>query len=181
MPSRKKQVQEVEETHIEEPQSDPVRPLVADRLSNEKPKRTRVMTDEMLEKLKKARELAIKAKKEKAQIDSQHKEIKEKFGDKVNQVETFEKLKREAKEKADEEVKKHEIVAINEKLEQLYGKFDNYLQEKTIRRQQKEQAKQQKKANQIVKELPAAVSKNMLEEQLKQLEIERWKRQYLGL
>ena len=172
MPSKKKAVQAVEaveEKHIEQPVNDV------------KPKKTRVMTEEMLEKLKKARELALKARKQKAEIDAQHKEIKETWGQKVDNVETFKKLKEKAKEEADVEVKKHEIVNINKKLEDLYGRFDGYLQEKTVRRQQKEQAKQERKTSEIVNELPAAMSKKLLDERLKELEIERWRKRYFGL
>lgn len=168
MPSKKKTVVEVVEP---EPEPEP-----------EKPKRkSRVMTEEALEKLKKARELALKARQQKAAIEAEHKEIKETWGQKVNEVEAFQTLKKKAKEEADIEVKKNEIVAINKKLEDLYGKFDGYLQEKTVRRQQKEQARQEKKASEIVRELPAAVSQRMLEQQLKDLEVARWRRQYLGI
>jgi hypothetical protein len=57
------------------------------------PKRTRKMTPELLEKLKHAREMALKAKKEGKQINDEHKEIKETFGQKVNDIETFKKIK----------------------------------------------------------------------------------------
>ena len=172
MPSKKNQPQPViEQQELEEKQV----------YQPEKPKKSRTMTPEMLEKLKHARELALKAKKEKAAIEQEHKVIKETFGQKVNDVETFKTLKQKAKQEADEEVKKNEIVAINKRLEDLYGKFDGYLQEKAVRRQQKDQARQEKKASEIVKELPAAISKNMLEQQLKDLEVQRWRQRYFGL
>lgn len=172
MPSKKKQ----QEVAIEEMPEEPIKTV-----QNEKPKKTRTMTPEMLEKLKHARELALKARREKPKIEEEHKQIKETFGQKLNEVETFKTLKQKAKQEADEEVKKNEIVSINKRLEDLYGKFDGYLQEKAVRRQLKEQTRQEKKTSEIVRELPAAVSKNMLEQQLKDLEIQRWRQRYFGL
>jgi hypothetical protein len=144
----------------------------------EKPKRTRKMTPELLEKLKAARELALKAKKEGKQINEQLGQYKkETFSEKIDQVETYKKLK----EKVDDEVKKNEIVLINKKMDELYTKFDGYLQEKTQRRQMKEQRKDQKKANQIVKELPNAISQHILEGEVKKLELERWRKRMFGV
>ncbi len=66
--------------------------------------------NELLEKLKAARELALKAKKEGKQINEQLGQYKkETFSEKIDQVETYKKLK----EKVDDEVKKNEIVLIN--------------------------------------------------------------------
>jgi Tfp pilus assembly protein FimT len=141
------------------------------------PKRTRKMTPELLEKLQQAREMALKAKKEGKQINDEHKEIKETFGQKVNDIETFKKIK----EKVSEEVSKNEIVSINKKMEELHNKFDGYLQEKVQRRQLKAEQKQQKKANQIVKELPGVVSQHILEEELKKLELARWQKRLFGI
>jgi hypothetical protein len=129
------------------------------------------------EKLKHAREMALKAKKEGKQINDEHKEIKETFGQKVNDIETFKKIK----EKVSEEVSKNEIVSINKKMEELYSKFDGYLQEKAQRRQIKAEQKQQKKASQIVKELPAVVSQHILDEELKKLELARWQKRLFGI
>ena len=127
-----------------------------------KPKKGRTMSAEMLEKLKIARELALKSKREGKKINEEHEVIKneikkepitqdgnkkESFSQKVNEIETYKKIK----EKVDEEVKKNEIVSINKKLEDLHNKFEGYLQEKTVRRQQKTQAKEEMTAKEIVK------------------------------
>jgi hypothetical protein len=144
----------------------------------EKPKRTRKMTPELLEKLKAARELALKSKKEGKAINEELNQAKkETFSEKIDQVETYKKLK----EKVDEEVKKNEIVLINKKMDELYSKFDGYLQEKTVRRQMKEQRKEQKKASQIVKELPNVISQQLLENEVKKLELERWRKRMFGV
>ncbi len=143
-----------------------------------KPKRTRTMTPEALEKLKKARELAIKARKEGKVINEELAVAKkETFSDKIDQVESYHKLKA----RVDDEVKKNEIVAINKKMEDLYNKFDGYLQEKSQRRQFKDQRKQEKKANQIVRELPGVVSQQILEQEVKRLELDRWKKRMFGV
>lgn len=147
----------------------------------DKPRRTRVMTPEALEKLKKARELALKAKKEKAEIESKHKEIKETWGDKVNNVETFNTLKQKAKEEADVEVKKNEIVSINKKLEDMYTKFDGFLQDREKRKIEKQQRKEEKKAKEIAAELPRAISQKMLEEEIKKQELQRFREKMFGV
>jgi DNA-binding HxlR family transcriptional regulator len=45
----------------------------------------------------------------------------------------------------------------------------------------KEQRKDQKKANQIVKELPNAISQHILEGEVKKLELERWRKRMFGV
>ncbi len=142
------------------------------------PKRTRKMTPDLLEKLKKARELALLAKQKGKQINEELGIAKkETFSEKIDQVETYKKLK----EKVSEEVSKNEIVSINKKMEELHNKFDGYLQEKAQRRQLKDERKQQKKANEIVKELPGVVSQHILEEELKKLELARWQKRLFGI
>jgi hypothetical protein len=147
----------------------------------DKPKRTRLMTPEALEKLKIARELALKSRREKAEIESKHKEIKETFGNKVHDVETFNTLKQKAKEFADDEVKKNEIVSINKKLEDMYSKFDGFLQDREKRKIEKAQRKEGKKASQIADELPRAISQKMLEEEIKKQELSRFREKMFGV
>ena len=150
----------------------------APHVINAKPqRRKRHMTPEMLEKLKKARELALVAKKQGAVIRAQHSEIKETFGQKINDVETFKKLK----EKVDEEVKKNEIVAINQKLEDMHMKFNGFLQDREQRKLEKARRKEEKTAKEIARELPAAISQKMLDEELKKREIEYWRKRYFGV
>lgn len=143
-----------------------------------KKKKGRTMTPEMLEKLKKARELALKAKKEGKKISEELEQAKkETFSEKIDQVETYKKLK----QKVEEEVKVNEIVSINKKLDELYGKFDGYMQEKAVRRQQKDQMKQERKAKEIVQELPLSISQKLLEEEIKKQELARWRKKYWGI
>jgi hypothetical protein len=151
------------------------------QVENEKPKRTRTMSAEALEKLKKARELAIKAKKEKAEIENKHKEIKETFGSKVNDIETFNTLKQKAKAEADDEVKKNEIVMINQRLNDIHNKFDGFLQDRERSKIEKAKRKEEKKAKQIVSELPMALSQKLLEDEVKRQELERFREKYFGI
>ena len=102
---------------------------------------------------------------------------KEKIGDRVHEIETYKKIK----ERVDDEVKKNEIVVINQKLNDLHGKFEGYLQEKALRREQKAKAKEEMTSREIVKELPAVITQKMLEEELKRQEIARWRRKYFGV
>ena len=96
------------------------------------------MTPEMLEKLKKARELALLAKKKGKEINNELEVAKkETFSNKIDQVETYRKLK----DKVEDEVKRNEIVLINKKMDDLYGKINGYLEEKATRRKQKEELK----------------------------------------
>jgi hypothetical protein len=152
--------------------------IVQKPIVQEKPKRTRKMTPELLEKLKTARELALKAKREGKQINEELGQYKkETFSEKIDQVETYKKLK----EKVNDEVKKNEIVLINKKMDELYNKFDGYLQEKTQRRHMKDQRKQEKKASQIVRELPNSISQHILEGEVKKLELDRWRKRMFGV
>ena len=141
-------------------------------------KRTRLMTPEALEKLKKARELALKARKEGKQIEEELAVVKkETFGQKVDQIETYKKLK----EKVNDEVSKNEIVSINKKLEDFNSRFDGFLQDRERRKVEKAQRKEEKKAREIVSELPRAISQKMLEEEVKRQELERFRRKMFGI
>lgn len=141
-------------------------------------KRTRMMTPEALEKLKRARELALKARKEGKQIEEELAVVKkETFGQKVDQIETYKKLK----EKVNDEVSKNEIVSINQKLEAFNSRFDGFLQDREKRKVEKAQRKDEKKAREIVSELPRAISQKMLEEEVKRQELERFRRKMFGI
>jgi hypothetical protein len=156
----------IEEAKIQTPE--PVEPK----------KRTRLMTPEALEKLKKARELALKARKEGKQIEEELAVVKkETFGQKVDQIETYKKLK----EKVNDEVSKNEIVSINKKLEDFNSRFDGFLQDRERRKVEKAQRKEEKKAREIVSELPRAISQKMLEEEVKRQELERFRRKMFGI
>lgn len=158
--------------------------LTEDVKPPEPAKRTRRMTPEALEKLRLAREKALQLRKEARakNVDEELAQIKkelrkEKIGDRIHELDTYKAIK----EKVETEVKANEIVQINKKLEDLYGKFDGYLADKAIRRQQKEQIRQEKKAKEIVNELPSAIQQKVLEEELKRQEIERFRRKYFGV
>jgi hypothetical protein len=143
-----------------------------------KAKRTRTMTPEALEKLQKARELALKARREGKQINEELQQAKkESFSEKIDQVETYRKLK----SKVEDEVKVNEIVSINKKLEEFNSRFDGFLQDREKRKQEKVQRKEEKKAREIVSELPRAISQKMLEEEVKRQELERFRRKMFGI
>jgi organic radical activating enzyme len=141
----------------------------------EKPKKGRTMTPEMLEKLKVARELALKAKKEGKKINEElDKAKKETFSEKIDQVETYKKLK----SKVEEEVKQNEIVAINQRLNDIHSKFDGFLQDRERRKQEKAQRKEDKKTKEIVKELPAELARRMIQEQLREQQLADFRARY---
>lgn len=141
-------------------------------------KRTRQMTPEMLEKLRKARELALLAKKKGKEINEELQQAKkETFSEKIDQINTYKNLK----SKVEDEVKRNEIVLINKKMDDLYGKISGYLEEKATRRKQKEELRQEKKAKEIVEELPAVLSKKLLEDEIKNYQINYWRRKHFGI
>lgn len=139
-------------------------------------KKRKQLSPEALEKLKKARELALEARRNRAKIDNEHKEIKETFGQKVDEVTMYQKVK----EKVDDEVKRNEIVAINKRLEEFTSKFDGFLQDREKRKQEKAVKKEQKHAREIVRELPVSISQKLLDEEIKKQELERFKRRIFG-
>jgi hypothetical protein len=145
-------------------------------------KRTRKMTPEMLEKLKIAREKALEVKRKSKGINEELVQIrselkKERFGDKVNEVETYHKMK----EKLESEVKANEIVNINKRLEDMYSRFDGFLQDREKRKQEKSQRKQDKQAKDIVRELPNELARRMIDEQLKEHQIKQFRAKMFGL
>ena len=144
----------------------------------EKPKRTRTMTPEMLEKLKHAREMALKAKKEGKRINEELGIAKkETFSEKIDQVETSHKLKA----KVEDEVKKNEIVSINERINEIHGKFDNFLQDRERRKVEKAQRKEQKSSKQIARELPAELARKMIQEQLREEQLKAFRYHTFGI
>lgn len=143
----------------------------------QKPKKTRTMTPEALERLKKARELAIEARKNKAKIESENKQIKETFGEKFNNIETFKKLK----EQADEEVKKNEIVVMNKRLEDLTNNFSQFLEQRQRAKEEKAKMKEQKRAQQYAPQVASTIDKHQLEASLRALEIENYRKRYFGV
>ena len=145
-------------------------------------RRTRRMTPEALDKLRLAREKAIEARKKSGQVNRELLEIrqeikKEKLGDRVDEVETYHKLK----QKVEDEVKANEIVHINKKLDDMYNRFNGFLEDREIRKREKALRKQDKTAKQIAHELPAVVSKQMLEQQLKEREMAIFRRNVFGI
>lgn len=147
-------------------------------VASEPVKKKRTMSAEALEKLKLAREKAVEARKKSGEVNRELVQIrteikKEKLGDRVDEVETYKKIK----ERVDEEIKNNEYVNINRKLEKLddfYNKFTGYLEEKSRRQNEK-------KAKEIAKELPAALSQKMLEEELKRQEYLAFRKKYFGV
>ena len=129
----------------------------------EKPKKGRTMTPEMLEKLKLAREKALLAKRDGKKInDELEKAKKETFSEKIDQVETYHKLKA----KVEDEVKQNEIVAINQRLNDMHSKFDGFLQDRQQRKVEKAQRKQEKSGKELARALPAELAKKMIQQEL---------------
>jgi hypothetical protein len=149
---------------------------------NVEKKRTRKMTPEMLEKLKVAREKALEMKRKAKGVNEELVQIrselkKEKLGDRVNEVETYHKIK----EKVESEVKANEIVNINKKLEDMYSKFDGFLQDREKRKVEKAQRKQEKQTKDIVRELPNELARRMIDEQLREHQIKAFRAKMFGL
>jgi hypothetical protein len=130
-------------------------------------KKTRTMTPEMLAKLAEARAKAVEARKKSRGVNDELVQIrseikKEKLGDKVNEVETYHKLKA----KVEDEVKQKEIVAINQRLNDMHSKFDGFLQDRQQRKVEKAQRKQEKSGKELARALPAELAKKMIQQEL---------------
>lgn len=144
----------------------------------EKPKKKRTMTPEMLEKLQKARELALKAKKEGKKVNEElEKAKKETFSEKIDQVNTYHKLKA----KVEEEVKANEIVAMNQRLNDIHNKFDTFLQDREQRKIEKAQRKQEKNNKELARALPAELARKMIQEQLRDEQLKEFRKQMFGI
>lgn len=141
-------------------------------------KRTRTMSAEALEKLKLARQKALEVKKVAKQINAEHEKVrKQTYGEKVDEIETYKKIK----ERVDNELKQNEIVAINQRINDIHSKFNEFLADRQQRKIEKAQRKEQKRASEIARELPAAMSKQLLEQQLKEMELQRFKYNVFGV
>jgi hypothetical protein len=144
----------------------------------QKPKKTRTMTPEMLEHLKRARELAFKARKEGKQINHELDQAKkETFSEKIDQVETYKKLK----EKVETEVKQNEIVNINKHLSDLNTRFNGFLEDRMKAKEEKAKMKQEKRAREYAPQVPNNIDRSMLEQSLRALEIENYRKRYFGV
>lgn len=149
-----------------------------DERIQEKTRKKRTMTPEMLEKLKVARELALKAKKEGKKVNEElEKAKKETFSEKIDQVETYHKLKA----KVEEEVKANEIVAMNQRLNDIHSKFDTFLQDREKRKIEKEQKKEQKHTKEIARALPAELARKMIQDELRQEQLREFRYRTFGI
>lgn len=144
----------------------------------EKPKKKRTMTPELLEKLKVARELALKAKKQGKQINEElDKAKKETFSEKIDQVETYHKLKA----KVEDEVKQNEILSINRKLEDMHSRFNGFLEDRERRKIEKAQKKEEKKTKDIARALPAELARKMIQDELKEEQLRAFRYRTFGI
>jgi hypothetical protein len=149
-----------------------------EEFNTEPKKRTRKMTPELLEKLRLAREKAVEARKASGSVNKELVQIrselkKENLGDRVNEVETYKKIK----ERVNEDIKNNEYVNINKKLEKLddmYNRFNGYLEEKAKRRQEKS-------SKEIAYELPKALQQKLLEEELRKQELAAFRKRMFGV
>lgn len=152
------------------------------RMVPEKPKKKRTMTPELLEKLKVARELALKAKKEGKQINQElDKAKKETFSEKIDQVETYRKLK----DRVEDEVKQNEIVSINKRLSDMHSKFDGFLEERQRSKLEKAQRKEQKHTKEqtkdIARALPAEMARKMIQDELREEQLKTFRMRHFGI
>lgn len=144
----------------------------------EKPRKKRTMTPEMLEKLKQARELALKAKREGKKVSEElEKAKKETFSEKIDQVETYHKLKA----KVDEEVKKNEIVSINQRINDIHSKFDSFLQDREQRKAEKAKKKEEKHTKEIARALPAELARKMIQDELREEQLKAFRYRTFGI
>jgi hypothetical protein len=79
------------------------------------------------------------------------------------------------------EVKANEIVNINKKLEDMYSKFDGFLQDREKRKVEKAQRKQEKQTKDIVRELPNELARRMIDEQVREHQIKAFRAKMFGL
>ena len=143
----------------------------------EKQKRTRRMTPEALEKLKLAREKALQAKKNGKEIDEELQQAKkESFSEKIDQVETYRKLK----QRVEDEVKQNEIISINKKMEDLHNSFQGFLQDRQQHKAEKALRKEKKKVEEIAQALPLSISQKLLEEEIKRQELIKFRAKMFG-
>lgn len=140
----------------------------------EKKKKTRKMTPETLEKLKRARELGNQKRKEIAEAKKKVKEIKEyKIEEIKSEPERYEKIKEKVKQDLSVD-KWSNIERTLENMNLRLNKFDDYVEEKRKHRAQKT-------TRETLRELPSVVSENLLKEQLRNYELEQFRKRVFGM
>lgn len=169
MPVKKSKV--VEEYINEEPEPlthSPREPIIK--------KERKKLTPEALEKLQSARVLALEKRRALKTVKDVKKEMDFKPDSKLDEIETYKRVK----DKVDNELKTNEIVGINERMNKMMEQFNNidgklsgYIDERKMR-------KEAKQKQQVINQLPNMVSKNMLEEELKRVELERFRKSVFG-
>lgn len=156
---------------------------VVEKIEVEEPvikKERKKLSPESLEKLQKARILALEKRRELKPIKDAVKEAKKELeidmNNPINELEAYTRVKK----KVDEELKTNEIVGINERMNKMLEQFNHidsklntYIDDKNMRREMKQK-------QQIMSGLPTAVSRQMLEEELKRVEMDKFRRNIFG-
>ena len=147
-------------------------------------KQRKKLSKEALDKLQNARVQALekrraikKSNEELALIKKTEPSIgSKKLTDANNEIEVYKKIK----ERVDNELKTNELTNIKNGMVSMMDKFNNidtnlssYIQERKL----KSDAKQKR---QVLNELPSSISKNILNEELKKMELDRFHKAMFG-
>ena len=148
-------------------------------------KQRKKLSQENLDKLQNARIKALEKRRElkKANEELNIIKIKEpsiaskKLTDTNNEIEVYKNIKN----RIDNELKTNELSYLKNNMENMISKFNNietnlnsYIEERRI----KKEVKQKKK---LVNELPNSISKNILNDELKRIELARFRKEMFGL
>lgn len=136
-------------------------------------RKKKVMTQQMRDQLALARKKGMEKRMENAQAKRKVKEIKEY---KINEVKTESERYEKIKDKVKEDLSVNNWDSIQKHLENInlrMSKFDQYVEEKKKHRQEKT-------TRETLRELPQVVSEGLLKEQLKQYELDQFKRRVFG-
>ena len=147
-------------------------------------KQRKKLSKEALDKLQNARVQALEKRRAIKKTNEELGLIKQKepsigskkLTDANNEIEVYKKIK----ERVDNELKTNELTNIKNGMVSMMDKFNNidtnlssYIQERKL----KSDAKQKR---QVLNELPSSISKNILNEELKKMELDRFRKAMFG-
>ena len=146
-------------------------------------KQRKKLSEESLNKLKNAREKAIEKRRELKSTNEELNNIKKKenLTKKISDNDAEIEVYKNVKNMVEQELKTNELSYLKNNMENMISKFNNietnlnsYIQE----RREKKEVKQKK---QLVNELPNSISKNILNDELKRIELSRFRKEMFGL
>ena len=146
-------------------------------------KQRKKLSEESLNKLKKAREMAIEKKKLLKSTNEELNNIKKKenLTKKITDNDAEIEVYKNVKNRVEQELKTNELSYLKNNMENMINKFNNIETNLNSYIQERREKKEVKNKRQLVNELPNNISKNILNDELKRIELSKFRKEVFGL